>query len=273
METVQMILQSKAKPKEKSSIWRRISGRTRERSLNKKIIPIQQRIRKRAHVFPHGGPDAISMDDFDVFRQIFGSDGFLVFEPNFRGSIGYGLEHYRANRGRFGDIDYKDIMLGVDYLIKKGIADAQRLVIGGWSYGGTMTYWAVGHTNRFKAAVAVAGVSNLISRYGQSDINYGDIARWELLDVPIKNPGNFLKASPLQFLGNCKTPILIMHGENDDRVPVMQAWEAYRALKDIGTDVEMVLYPKATHGINSPKQFADVLQRWISWYKDKIEKK
>ncbi len=218
-------------------------------------------------VLPHGGPDGMSLDDFGLFGQLFSQEGIIVFEPNFRGGIGFGSEMYEANRGRLGDIDYKDIMAGVDYLIEEGIADPERLVVGGWSYGGYMTNWIIGHTDRFKAAVSVAGIANTVSMYAQSDINHGDLARWEFKGVPVLNMENFRHSSPIEFLHNCTTPTLILHGEADDRVPVAQAWELYRALTDLSVEVQMVLYPGAGHGISAPKQFADVTTRWVQWYK------
>ncbi len=218
-------------------------------------------------VLPHGGPDGIIMDRFNYFGQIFAQEGLVVFEPNFRGGIGYGSEFYAANRGKLGHIDYDDIMSGVDYLIKNKIADEDKMVVGGWSYGGYMTNWIIGHTDRFKAAVSVAGVSNTVSNYAQSDINHGEIAYWEFVGLPVTDVEQFTNSSPLEYLKNAKTPTLIMHGEADDRVHVMQSWEIYRALEDLGVEVEMVLYPDAKHSITPPNQRVDVFKRWVEWYK------
>ncbi len=217
-------------------------------------------------VNPHGGPDVIVMGGFNHVAQIFAHEGYIVFQPNFRGSVGYGREFYAANRGRLGDIDYQDIMTGVDHMLSRFPVDSERMVVGGESYGGTMTHWIVGHTDRFRAAVSLSGAVNAISRYGQSDINHGAIARWEFGGVPSENWETYWQMSPLRFLDQCQTPILILHPEDDVRVPVGQAWEAYRTLTDQGADVEMVLYPDVGHGFGSPDVFADVYQRWISWY-------
>jgi dipeptidyl aminopeptidase/acylaminoacyl peptidase len=191
----------------------------------------------------------------------------IVFEPNFRGSIGYGSDFYAANRGKLGYIDYDDIMAGVDYLIKNKMADENKMVVGGWSYGGYMTDWIIGHTNRFKAAVSVAGMSNTVSHYAQSDINHGVIADWEYIGLPIFDMENYTRSSPLSFFDKAKTPTLIMHGEADTRVSVMQSWEIYRALIDNGIEVEMVLYPGAGHSITAPKQRKNVFERWVDWYR------
>ncbi len=218
-------------------------------------------------VLPHGGPDGIIMDRFNYFGQIFSQEGLVVFEPNFRGGIGYGSEFYAANRGKLGYVDYDDIMSGVDYLINNKITDEDKMVVGGWSYGGYMTNWIIGHTNRFKAAVSVAGVTNTVSNYAQSDINHGEIAYWEFVGLPVTDVELFTNSSPLEYLKNAKTPTLIMHGEADDRVHVMQSWEIYRALEDLGVEVEMVLYPDAKHSITAPNQRVDVFKRWVEWYK------
>ncbi len=217
-------------------------------------------------VCPHGGPDGIVMDRFDLFGQIFAQEGIIVFQPNFRGSIGYGSKFYEANRGKLGYVDYDDIMSGVDYLVKEDIADSSKMVVGGWSYGGYMTDWIIGHTNRFKAAVSVAGIANTVSMYAESDINHGETAQWEFKGVPVINMENFTRSSPITFLHNCTTPTLIMHGEADDRVPMYQSWELYRALVDIGVKVKLVLYPGASHGISAPKQLTNVFTRWVNWY-------
>ena len=222
-------------------------------------------------VLPHGGPDGIVMDKFNLFGQLFSQEGMIVFEPNFRGSIGYGSEFYAANRGKLGYIDYDDIMAGVDYLVKSKIADEDKMVVGGWSYGGYLTDWIIGHTDIFKAAVSVAGMSNTISHYAQSDINHGEIAEWEYEGIPVYEIEKFTRSSPLHYLNKANTPILLMHGEADTRVHVMQSWEIYRALYDRGIEVEMVLYPDAGHSITAPKQRKDVIRRWIEWYRKYLE--
>ncbi|MEJ2494305.1 MAG: prolyl oligopeptidase family serine peptidase, partial [Ignavibacteriaceae bacterium] len=155
---------------------------------------------------------------------------------------------------------------GVDYLIEQDIADRNKLFVGGWSYGGYMTNWIIAHTKKFLAAVSVAGISNTVSNYAQSDINHGEIADWEFEGVPVYEKDKFEHSSPFDFLNNVGTPLLLMHGESDTRVSVMQSWEIYRALVDRNQDVELVLYPGAEHSIKSPMQRKDVMRRWIEWY-------
>jgi dipeptidyl aminopeptidase/acylaminoacyl peptidase len=213
----------------------------------------------------------MSLDDFSFMPQLFAQQGFLVFEPNFRGSIGLGRDFYAANRERIGDVDFRDIMAGVDALIEAGRADPARLVVGGWSFGGTMSNWIVGHSERFRAAVSVAGVADYVSRYGVSDINFGEAARWEFGRLLTDDLAFFVAASPIAHLEGATTPTLLMHGEDDRRVPVSQAYEMHRALEELGVETKLVVYPKAGHGISDPHQFRDVLRRWIGWYQTHLQ--
>nr|WP_293302810.1 S9 family peptidase [Allomuricauda sp.] len=216
-------------------------------------------------VIPHGGPDAVVLDDFNWMGQYFADNGYIVFQPNYRGSIGYGRDFYAGNRNSFGKNDFEDIMAGVDELIKLNIADENKLIIGGWSYGGYMANWAITQTNRFKAAISVAGVSNLVSLYGQHEFSNRKIGMWEYKALPIDSIENYRKSSPIFFVKNATTPLLILHGSNDTRSPTLQAWEMYRAMKDAQKKVEMILYPNAGHSIGNPVQFKSVLTNWLDW--------
>jgi dipeptidyl aminopeptidase/acylaminoacyl peptidase len=217
-------------------------------------------------VMPHGGPDSMDQESFDSWIIYMAGQGYNVLRVNFRGSLAYGLAFYAANRGKQGFVDYDDIMAGVDTLVKRGQADPQKLVIGGWSYGGCMTEWAICRTDRFKAAVVGAGVANYFSNYAQSDINHGLAGQWEFLGNPYDNPENYMKDSAVFHIRAVKTPVLILHGQEDDRVPYAQGLELYRALKTTGKQVEMVSYPGEGHGLRKPAHRIDCIRRWSAFY-------
>ncbi|MBC8229074.1 S9 family peptidase [bacterium] len=220
-------------------------------------------------VEPHGGPHGGARDlEFKSQWQYFSGEGFAIFAPNFRGSDGYGRDFARANYSDWGIGDYQDIMTGIDHLIDQGIADPERLVVGGWSYGGYMTSWMVTQTDRFKAAMNGCGVTNLVSMYGQTDIP--SFMRLYFEDAPSKKLELYHKHSPISYIHRVKTPTLILHGAEDKRVPLPQAEEFYACLKSIGVDVEFVKYPREGHGIGEPRHVLDLLKRHLSWYKKYI---
>jgi len=223
-------------------------------------------------VIPHGGPDAVVLDDFNWMGQFFADNGYVVFKPNFRGSIGYGRDFYAGNRNSFGDNDFKDIMAGVQKLIDLNIANKNKLVIGGWSYGGYMANWAITQTDTFKASISVAGISNLASLYGQHTFSNRKIGLWEYTSLLIDNAQNYRKASPIFFVKNAETPLLILHGANDVISPTLQAWEMYRAMKDAKKEVEMIIYPRAGHNISNPVKFKSVLTNWLNWANTHVNK-
>ena len=217
-------------------------------------------------VMPHGGPDSVTSNDFSTWVQFFAANGFSVFRPNYRGGLGYGRDLYAANRGRLGDIEFMDIESGVDALIRAGKADPKRLVYGGWSWGGYLTTWTIGHTNRYRAAVVGAGVTDTVLQYAMSDINHGVAAQWEYNGNPWLQPENFARSNPAASLAKVRTPTLIIHGEADERVPLPNAIVLYRALKDVGTPVRFLTYPDEPHGFQNPAHNAHMLGEWLAWY-------
>ncbi|MGE0130288.1 MAG: prolyl oligopeptidase family serine peptidase [Blastocatellales bacterium] len=215
----------------------------------------------------HGGPEGAYAKTFNstwsAFPQVYAGAGYAVFMPNFRGSSNYGAKFAQSNAKLVGKVDYEDILSGVDHLIKTGIADENRLAVAGWSYGGYMSGWIIGHTNRFKCAAYGAGLSNAVSYWGTADI----VHQRERLHggVPWEARRMFDEQSPLNYLTNVKTPALIFHGEKDDRVPLGQSQEAYRTLKRLGVTTQLVIYPDQGHGILVPSYQLDKMRRELAW--------
>jgi len=196
--------------------------------------------------------------------QVFAAQGYAVLCPNPRGSTGYGEKFRMANFKDWGHGDYQDIMSGIDYLVKQGIADPDKLGIMGWSYGGYMTSWVNSQTNRFKAASVGAGITNVHSFYGQTDIPVALEAYFG--GKPWSDLETYKKSSAMFFATNVKTPTLIQHGEKDDRVPIPQAQELYIMLKETGVPVEFAIYPRQGHLIMEPKLQLDMLTRNLNWF-------
>jgi len=220
-------------------------------------------------LWPHGGPDSCVTLSWRRWASFFAANGWAVLEPNFRGSTGYGRDFYQANRGELGHVDLADNLSGVQALVDRGIADGERLVVGGISYGGTMGGHILAATDMFDAIVVVAGVSDAVSNYGLSDVNHGVAAQWEFLGDPVHQPEQFDKASTIRHLEVATTPTLIMHGEDDARVDVAQAKQLYRALVAKGTETELIIYPHEGHGVGrKPAHLEDHLRRWLEWYEE-----
>ena len=213
----------------------------------------------------HGGPTGRWGSSIDGTGQLLAARGYAVFYPNIRGSLGYGQKFTEMNRGDWGGKDYKDVMAGVQDLIDRGIADPARLGIGGWSYGGYMSEWAITQTNMFKAAVAGAGLSNLISEFGtEQGPSYDE---W-FFGAPYdkEHAEGFLKSSPVVYLKNAKTPTLILQGDADMTDPPGQSEELYRGLKHYGVEAELVMYPREPHGLREEKHLLDRMNRIVAWY-------
>jgi len=211
----------------------------------------------------HGGPTGRWRDSIESWGQLLAAHGYAVLYPNVRGSAGYGQKFTEMNRADWGGGDFKDVMAGVDDLIAKGIANPERLGIGGWSYGGYMAAWAVTQTTRFKAAVAGAGMSDLISEYGTEDGPSGDEWFW---GTPYEKPEGFLNGSPVLYVKNAKTPTLLLQGEADTTDPPGQSQELFRGLKRYGVATELVMYPREPHGFREPKHCVDMLTRMVDWF-------
>ena len=217
-------------------------------------------------VMPHGGPDDVTQSNFSAQVQYFATRGYAVFRPNYRGGTGYGFAFYAANRNRFGVIEQMDIESGVDSLIARGIADPSRLFFGGWSWGGYISAWTLGHVQRYRAFVVGAGVNDVSFSYTSSDINHGVAAQWEYKGDPWLQTDHFDRANPVRYAKDMKTPTLILHGQADDRVHFLNGLTLHRALTDVGTEVKFVAYPREPHGFQEPAHLVHRLETWTRWY-------
>jgi len=213
----------------------------------------------------HGGPHAFHPSglSFMLFQSLAGA-GYVVLLPNPRGSSTYGEEFTQACVGDWGGKDFEDLMVGVDELVRRGIADPDRLYVGGYSYGGFMTTWTVGHTDRFRAAIVGAPVANQISMVGTDDIPRFDV--YELGATPFDNPEEYRQRSPVTYLANVKTPVLLVHHEGDLRCPIGQSEEIFQGLKMLGKEVEFARYPGGFHVARTPSQQVDRMKRGLAWY-------
>lgn len=215
-------------------------------------------------VMPHGGPHhrATSGAGFDT--QLFATRGYAVFQPNFRGSTGYGLKFLDADHNDFGGGDMKDILTGIDFLVKEGIADRDRQFVYGVSYGGYMTSWLVGQTTQFRAAVAQNAVTDLNVMWHLSDLQ--SWTEHDMSGMPWEVHERMRSHSPLTYADKVRTPTLILHATNDRRCPVAMGKMFHRALKENGVETQMVLYPDEGHPIKQLPHREDVLTRVLDWF-------
>ncbi|MBT3368994.1 MAG: S9 family peptidase, partial [Nitrospina sp.] len=197
----------------------------------------------------HGGP-LVQYGEFFMHEFYYlAAQGYVVYFSNPRGGQGYGEKHAKAIWGGWGDADYADLMLWADHMSAKPYIDSDRMGVTGGSYGGYMTLWIIGHTHQFKSAVAQRVVSNFVSMWGSSDLNWifqqvhGNKPPWEDLEKHWKH-------SPIAYIGNAKTPTLIIHSEHDHRCPIEQGEQAFVALKTLGVDTEFVRFPEEPHGLS-----------------------
>ena len=218
----------------------------------------------------HGGPYDRFADSFQLgwypSGQWLATHGYAVLLPNPRGGLGHGHEFAACVAGAVGVDDFGDIMAGIDALIAQGVADPDHLGIGGWSQGGFMTGWAVGQTRRFRAGVVGAGVSDWGMMVADSDLPYwegqlGGFTGWQGI-----GPHQHTALSPISFVHQVTTPVLILHGEQDKRVPVSQGRFFARGLREYGVPYEFVVYPRQPHRIEERNHQLDVLCRTRSWF-------
>lgn len=215
-------------------------------------------------LYPHGGPHSRSTKGFSFTAQIFAAHGYAVFQPNFRGSAGYGQRFIDADRFDLGGNDMRDILSGIDALIARNIVDPERQFVYGVSYGGYTTCWLIGHTHQFRAAVPQNAVTDLGMMWGLSDIQ--SWTEWEFGGLPWDVAELMRERSPLTYAPRVRTPTLILHSRNDRRCPLPMGLAFYRALRAAGVETQMVLYPDEGHGISQLPHQEDVLHRTLDWF-------
>jgi dipeptidyl aminopeptidase/acylaminoacyl peptidase len=216
-------------------------------------------------LYPHGGPHSRSRLGFDFVIQVFAGAGYAVFQPNYRGSAGYGQAFIDADRNDLGFGDMRDMLTGVDALIEKGIVDRDQQYLSGVSYGGYSTCWLVGQTSRFRSAVAVNAVTDLSMMWGLSDIR--SWTTWEFGGRPWEVPGAMRRHSPITYAANVTTPTLILHNRDDRRCPLPMGVAYHQALRSAGVKTGLVIYDDEGHGIRQPDHRIDMLERTLAWLK------
>jgi dipeptidyl aminopeptidase/acylaminoacyl peptidase len=212
---------------------------------------------------PHGGPVWAYYAEFDHLAELLAANGYVVLYPNPRGSSGYGQKYCQAIFADWGNKDYQDDMAMVDYAIAQGVADPDKLGVGGWSYGGISTDFIIAQTTRFKGAISGAGEALNVSLYGHDHYQKD----WETeLGLPWENRALWDKLSPFYKVASITTPALFMGGEIDWNVPILGGEQMYQALKRLGRTAELVVYPGEYHGFTVPSHIKDRLERYLAWY-------
>jgi dipeptidyl aminopeptidase/acylaminoacyl peptidase len=215
-------------------------------------------------LFIHGGPTAQDEHRFTVDRQLFAAHGLAVLNVNYRGSAGRGRAYSETISADWGDKEVADLLAMVDAAIATGKVDPDRMVIGGWSYGGISTDYMIASTTRFKAASSGAGTANLFGMYGVDEyiLQYDNE-----LGPPWKNPNAYIKLSyPFFHVERIKTPTLFMGGDKDFNVTLVGGEQMYQALKSVGVPAELIVYPGQFHGFTRPSFIRDRYERWFAWY-------
>jgi dipeptidyl aminopeptidase/acylaminoacyl peptidase len=220
----------------------------------------------------HGGPNGQDQHSFAAERQYFAANGYAVLAVNYRGSSGRGMNFSHKIAADWGNFEVQDLLAGVDHVVKMGVADPDKLGVGGWSYGGILTDYMIASDNRFKAGTSGAGTAFTVSYYGtdQYIIQYDNEIGppWEP-----KAWATYQKLSyPFLNANKIKTPTLFLGGESDFNVPISGSEQMYQALKSLGIDTQLIIYPKEFHGISRPTYRRDLLERYLGWYDKYVRK-
>ncbi len=213
----------------------------------------------------HGGPQASTTTQFSFLPQLMVTHGYVVFSPNYRGSDNLGNAYQRAIWNDAGDGPGRDVIAGLDALKKLGFIDGNKIGVTGWSYGGYMTSWLIGHYQIWKAAMAGAPVTDMYDEYNLSDGNVTNRYGFKGSPYVGENLKDYRAQSPISYAAQMKTPTLIMHDTGDARVTITQGYSLYHALKDNGVPVKFIAYPVAGHFPGDPVRAMDVDRRWVEW--------
>jgi dipeptidyl aminopeptidase/acylaminoacyl peptidase len=220
--------------------------------------------RSAAYLRPHGGPQEQFAAEFEMRAQVFAAQGYLVILPNYRGSTGRGTAFSSAIFADWGHLEVEDDLAAVDAAVDRGLADPERLVVGGWSYGGISTDYLIATTTRFKAAVSGASISNVLAGYGTDQY----VTDYEHeLGAPWQTTNHWLELSyPFLHANRIHTPTLFMCGDKDMNVPLTNSEQMYQALRSLGVPTELVIYPDQWHGLTTPSYIIDRYRRQLAWY-------
>ena len=216
-------------------------------------------------LYIHGGPNACSKETLNPFVQYFAAQGWVVFEPNYRGSDNLDNKFFSSIYKDAGVGPGRDVMAGVALLQARGFVDSARMAVSGWSYGGYMTSWLLGHYNVWKAAVAGAAVTDWVAMYTTADGSVTIADQVGGSPYVGDNMQSYIAQSPITFAKNTHAPTLIMHDTGDTRVPIADSYELFRALKDNGVTTQFIAYPISGHSPGDPIRGRDVRERWVGW--------
>jgi len=219
----------------------------------------------------HGGPRAATTTQYSFLPQFVAAQDCVVFEPNYRGSENLGNAYTHAIWNDAGDGPGRDVMAGIDAVKKLGFVDETRIAVSGWSYGGYMTTWLIGHYQIWKVAVAGAAVTNMYDQYNLADFNVTERYIFNGSPYVGDNVKAYREQSPITYAAQMKTPTLILSDTGDFRVTVTQSYELFHALKDNGVPVRFFAYPVGGHFPNDPVRQADVYRRWTEWLVDHLK--
>ncbi|HTU69258.1 MAG TPA: S9 family peptidase [Candidatus Baltobacteraceae bacterium] len=213
----------------------------------------------------HGGPNSASITAFNGFNQVLAARGYVVFNPNYRGSDNLGAKYWYGIVNDSGAGPGRDVMAGIAAVERSYKVDSSRIAVSGWSYGGYMTSWMIGHYHIWKAAVSGAAVDDLIDEYALADNGVQD--RFQMFGSPFVRglAKNYIAQSPISAAWSVTTPTLILADVGDDRVPIVQSYKFFHALKDRGTTVQFWAYPVSGHFPGDPVRQLDVFRRWSGW--------